>query len=92
MAVDTIGEVVEIDDLETESQEADAGSEITRVTEESILNEPVAELEEAQKLEDAAEELAEAAGSEEEYTAAGDEPVHVMEAAEDNDAAAGEEE
>lgn len=92
LAVDTIGEVVEVDDVETESEEADAGSEITRVTEESILNEPVAELEDAQKLEDAAEELAEAAGSEEEYTAAGDEPVHVMEAAEENDAAAGEEE
>jgi DNA-directed RNA polymerase subunit beta len=91
LAVDTIGEVVETDEVETETEVADAGSEITRITEEGILNESVEELTEEKELEEEAEELAEAAGSEENFTAASDEPVHVVEVAEE-EVATGEEE
>jgi DNA-directed RNA polymerase subunit beta len=90
LAVDTIGEVVETNDVEVENEEADAGSEISRLTEESILNESVDELEADQAVQEEAEELAEAAGSEEDFAAASDEPVHVVEAADDQ-VATGEE-
>jgi hypothetical protein len=76
--VDTIGEVLEVDETETKVEEADAGSEVTRLTEEGILDESVEELTEEQKLEQQAKELAAAAGSEEDFTAAGDEAVHVV--------------
>jgi DNA-directed RNA polymerase subunit beta len=81
LAVDTIGEILEVDEVEIEAkaEEVDAGSEITRLTEESVLGESVKELTDEQELEHEAEALAEAAGSEENFTAASDEAVHVVE-------------
>ena len=67
LAIDTIGEVVETDEVEQEIMEADAGREITRVTEESIISSTVAELTEEARIAKEAEMLAQAAGSEEEF-------------------------
>lgn len=85
LAVDTIGEVVETEEGEQVLEEQDAGTEITEMTEDEVEEASVEELTAEAALAQEAQELAEAAGSEEEFVASPVENTHIVEVAESED-------